>query len=81
MYKWVRTGRTVSAEGTTITYEAEGTNLKIESRRRAIPHANRNGFWYHTTFFVVQDGADLIEKYALQDAKEYVEEAAGDDHQ
>jgi hypothetical protein len=70
--KWIKTGRTENAEGTTITYELAGnTSYSIESRKRHIPHANRSGTWDHTSYFVLKDGQELIEKYSLKDAKEY----------
>ena len=71
MINWIKTGRTVTAEGTTITYE--GAGLVIESRKRHIPHTNRSGTWDHTTYFVMKDGVDLKELYSLKDAKEYTE--------
>lgn len=71
--KWIKAGRTVSAEGTTVIYQGEGTAITIESRKRHIPHANRSGTWDHTTYFVLKDGKEIIEKYSLKDAKEYAE--------
>jgi len=71
---WKRTGRRVSAEGTDTIYTAIGTNFTIESRKRHIPHANgRSGTWDHTTYFVLRDGYEMVEKYSLADAKEYAE--------
>lgn len=71
--RWEKTGKTVSAEGTTITYSGAGTTLTIESRKRHIRHANGIGTWDHTSYFVLQDGTELVEKYSLKDAKEYAE--------
>lgn len=73
MLKWTKTGRTVSSEGTTITYAAEGTDLTIESRKRHIPHANRSGYWDHTTYYILKDGEEVIERWSLEGAKEYAE--------
>lgn len=73
MLKWTKTGRTVSPEGTTITYTAEGTGLTIESRKRHIPHANRSGYWDHTTYYILKDGEEVIERWSLEGAKEYAE--------
>lgn len=73
MLKWTKTGRTVSLEGTTITYAAEGTGLTIESRKRHIPHANRSGYWDHTTYYILKDGEEVIERRSLEGAKEYAE--------
>ena len=71
---WERTGRRVSSKGTDTIYSAADTNIKIESRKRHIPHANgRPGTWDHTTYFVLKDGKELAEKYSLADAKDYVE--------
>lgn len=73
MLKWTKTGRTVGPEGTTITYAAEGTGLTIESRKRHIPHANRSGYWDHTTYYILKDGEEVIERWSLEGAKEYAE--------
>lgn len=70
--KWIRFGKTVTAEGATIAYIGKDTPYVIESRKRHIPHANgRSGTWDHTSYFVLKDGQELIEKYSLKDAKEY----------
>lgn len=71
--KWIRFGKTVTAEGTTIAYIGKDTPYVIESRKRHIPHAGgRSGTWDHTSYFVLKDGQELIEKFSLKDAKEYV---------
>lgn len=68
--KWIRTGKTVSSAGTTITYElADGSDIKIESRKRHIPHANRSGTWDHTSYFVIHKGTELRECHSLREAK------------
>lgn len=70
--RWLKAGKTVNAEGTTIIYELENTGYTIESRKRHIPHANgRSGTWDYTSYFVLKNGQELIEKYSLKDAKEY----------
>lgn len=69
--RWTKTGRTVSAEGTTVVYRGEGTPLTIESRKRHIPHANGDGTWDHTAYVILKDGEDLITRYSLADAKEH----------
>lgn len=71
--KWSRIGKTVNAEGTTNIYRLEGTPYTIESRKRHIPHANRSGTWDHTSYFVMKDGTELVEKYTLGDARRYAE--------
>lgn len=73
MIKWVKMGKTVSPEGTTITYEAVDHPFTIESRKRHIPHANGIGTWDHTSYFVIFLGKEVAEKYSLKDAKEYAE--------
>lgn len=70
---WTKTSKVVSSEGTTITYSLDGTDYTVESRKRKIPHANRSGTWDHTSYFVLKDGEEVIEKYSLADAKKYVE--------
>lgn len=77
MIKWVKMGTTVNSEGRTTTYEAENTSLTIESRMRHIPHANGVGTWDHTSYFVLKDGQELVEKQSLKDAKKYAEEHYG----
>ena len=73
--KWVKMGKTVSPEGTTVIYEATDHPFTIESRKRHIPHSNgRSGTWDHTSYFVLFLGKEVAEKYSLKDAKEYVEE-------
>ena len=73
MIRWEKTRREVDSEGTTITYTGIRTNLTIESRKRRIPHANGIGSWTYTSFFVLRDGVEIIEKQSLKDAKEYAE--------
>lgn len=70
---WTKTGKTVSLQGTTITYSAEGTPYTIESRKRPIPHAGGGGSWDYTSYFVLKDGEELIEKQRLGDAKVFAE--------
>lgn len=75
MAKWIKEGRSVSAQGTTIIYRLVGTQITVQSRKHLIPHAGgRSGGWWHTSYFVLRDGRELIEKYSLKDAKEYAEE-------
>lgn len=74
MLEWKKTAKTVSAEGTTIRYEAKGTPMVIESRKRHIPHANGVGTWDHTTYAILFKGElKVAEKQTLKDAKESVE--------
>ena len=74
MSRWIKEGRTVSPRGTTNTYRLIGTMYSVESRKRQIPHANGIGTWQHTSYFVLRDGRQLVEKYSLKDAKEYAEQ-------
>ena len=74
--KWIRTGRTVGPEGTTIIYEGHRAGIRIESRKRHIPHANGQGTWDHTTYWVVLNGEDLKQLYSLTDAKAWAEDYA-----
>lgn len=71
--KWVRTTKRVNSDGTTITYESPDSIYTIGSRKRHIPHANGSGTWDHTSYFVLRDGVEIIEKFSLRDAKEYIE--------
>lgn len=71
--RWARVGRSVSAEGSTTTYQGVGSNLTIESRKRHIPHANGIGTWDYTSYFVLKDGKEIKELHSLRDAKEYAD--------
>lgn len=74
MITWEKTGRTVTAEGTTVTYTArDNRRFTIESRLRHIPHAAKGGTWDHTSYFVLIDGVQQREFQRLRDAKEYAE--------
>lgn len=69
---WAKTGRTVTPEGTTVTYtDLRETGLTIESRKRHILHANRSGTWDHTSYWVLRDGEELVERQSLTSAKEW----------
>lgn len=68
--KWVKTNRVVSvSRGTTITYRLEGTPYTVESRKRPIPHANREGTWDYTSYFVLRDGVEVAKQHTLRGAK------------
>ena len=73
MMKWAKIGKVAGAEGTTIIYRLEGTPYTVESRKRAIPHANGVGTWPHTSYFVLKDGEQITEKYMLKHARELAE--------
>ncbi len=77
MNTWAKTGRTVTPEGTTITYtDLRETGLTIESRKRHIPHANVSGTWDHTTYWVLRDGEELAEHWTLAGAKVWADRYA-----
>ena len=76
MIRWTKTKKVVTGTDTTITYSPVDPSipLRIESRRRAIPHSNRAGYWMNTTFFLINDGTGAQhEYYTLKDAKEAAE--------
>ena len=73
MIRWLKLSKTVTAEGTTIAYWGNGTKITIESRKRHIPHANGSGTWDHTSYFVLNNGEEVVEKQSLTAAKEYAE--------
>lgn len=70
-YKWTQTGISIRGkEGEkTITYRAPGLDARIESRKKAVPHSNRSGYWLHTTYFVVRPDGSEREYWKLSDAK------------
>ena len=71
--RWERTGCSTTDEGTTITYELPRCPLRIESRKRHIPHADRSGTWDYTTFFVMRGNEEIAERQTLADAKRIAE--------
>lgn len=75
MARWIKAGKTVNAEGTTIEYQLTDTAapITIESRKRHIPHANGTGAWDHTTYHVILEGKEVRQCYSLQNAKEVAE--------
>ena len=73
--RWQKTGRTVMANGeSTTTYESIPSGFTIESRKKAIPHASRSGYWMHTTYFLVDSAGQEKEFYSLKNAKEAAEQ-------
>ncbi len=72
---WEKIDRTVNREGTTITYRLKGAEILVQSRKRHIPHANGSGTWDHTSYFVLDHGEEIAEKWRLEDAKKYAEAA------
>lgn len=71
--KWIKGGKLIRHDMTINIYYYGETGYTVESRKKQIPHANgRAGTWEHTTYFVVKDGEDVKEFYALKDAQAYV---------
>ena len=77
---WTKIAR--SDDGSVITYAADGTDerLLVQSVKHTVEHANRGGTWEYTSFFVICDGVELIEKWRLKEAKEYAEKAWEERH-
>lgn len=72
--KWHETGRAVKGNGeSTVFYESDDRMFRIESRKRAIPHTIREGFWMHTSYFLIDQDGNEKEYYSLSDAKEGAE--------
>lgn len=73
---WEKAGKEVRAGETIITYRDDPLEnpYSIESRKTAIPHANGEGYWHKTYYWVVgPDGKDLRMFYTLKEAKECAE--------
>lgn len=70
--KWTKTGREVKGNGETTTYYESDKGHRIESRKRAIKHANGSGYWFHTSYFLITEEGEK-EFWKLQDAKEAAE--------
>ena len=72
--RWQKTGRTVKANGeSTTVYDSVPARYTIESRKRAIKHANGVGYWMHTTYFLTDGTGWEKEFYSLKDAKDAAE--------
>lgn len=71
MAKWEKTGVRVSGKDgeKTITYKARGIDAWIESRKKAVPHANGFGYWMHTTYYLVRPDGSEREYQKLADAQ------------
>ena len=80
MIRWRATGKIVKANREkTVFYRGDGTDYRIESRRRWIQNNKNAGQRLFTTYVVIkptEDDTDHIEaeKYSLADAKNFVEE-------
>jgi hypothetical protein len=63
--KWEKIGTTVYATGErTVTY-AKG-DLRIESRKHRIPHANGEGYWMHTNYVLIWPDGYSRDFYSLR---------------
>ena len=73
MSAWKQAGKTIKGTGEkTISYEKAGNPNRIESRKVRIPHANGEGYWFHTTYWVI--GPDGEKEYwKRSDAEEAAE--------
>lgn len=80
MARWYQHGIRISGKDgeKTITYKAQGVRAWIESRKKAVPHANGEGVWMHTTYFVVHGDGTEQEYWKLSDAKEAAEKEAAE---
>lgn len=74
MIKWRATGKIVKANGEkTVFYRGDGTDYRIESRRRWIQNNKNEGQRLFTTYVVLLVDEVVTEKMSLTDAKLYVE--------
>ena len=75
MSNWKQTGKTIRATGEkTITYEKPGNPNVIESRKERIPHANGEGFWYHTSYWLIRPDGSEKEFWKRFEAEKAAEE-------
>lgn len=76
MIRWRATGKLVKANGEkTVFYRGDGTDYRIESRRRWIQNNKNNGKRLFTTYVVLKGVDEVVaEKMSLTDAKNFVEE-------
>ena len=74
MITWTKGGKIETPEGRIISYYGLGTRLTIESRKRAIPHANGIGTWDYTSYVLLSGFGHVVKEFnSLKDAKEYAE--------
>ena len=77
---WEKIGKTVTEEGTTITYRSQDPMVTVESRKRKIPRAygsGKSGTWESTTYVVCVSRVPVHESATLTDAKAYAEKMMG----
>ena len=63
-----------------VVWATEGCSCTVESRKRLIPHANRSGGWFFTTYFVIRPDGTEKECYRLSEAKEEAERVNTKEH-
>ena len=69
MKPWAKLGTQLGMDGEKIIrYVQEDSRFEIESRRRRIPHANGEGYWYHTTYFLIDVNTGFEWEYMRLDA-------------
>ena len=75
MGSWKQTGKTIKATGEkTITYEKVGNPNQIQSRKERIPHANGEGYWFHTSYWLIRPDGSEKEYWKRIDAEKAAEE-------
>ena len=76
MKPWAKLGTQLGMDGEKIIlYVQEDSRYEIESRRRRIPHANGEGYWYHTSYFLIDVNTGFEREYMrLAAAKKAAEE-------
>lgn len=74
MSAWKQAGKTIKGTGEkTISYEKVGNPNRIESRKVRIPHANGEGYWFHTTYWLIGPDGSEKEYWKRSDAEEAAE--------
>ena len=75
MSNWKQVAKTIKATGEkTITYEKPGNPNRIESRKVWIPHANGDGYWFHTSYWLIRPDGSEKEYWKRIDAEKAAEE-------
>ena len=75
MIDWKQTAKTIKATGEkTITYEKAGNPNRIQSRKERMPYANRVGFWFHTSYWLIRPDGSEKEYWKRIDAEKAAEE-------
>ena len=72
---WTKISTSVNATtgARTVRY-ASGTGYNIESRKRPIEHANGEGYWMYTAYYLIRPDGTETEYHSLKDAKAAAEE-------